>query len=207
MTAVETAPADSNDPMAGRKAAARAAYRASLAEGVPLTGAELGRRFGLSPRWGRPRVAEVHAEAAAGNGTHPPRAHPGDARNDIPAPLKPVTHEHNGSTAGRAEAASTWTNGSSPPSGLRSGSEPPSAIDAPGAVSAATLADSDPEEAFSLAHDAARRAATALVVRQGLRLTTAGGHLAVADAINAQVPSVASLKSERVGRSRARGRT
>jgi Protein of unknown function (DUF2637) len=134
MTAVETALADSNDPMAGRRAAARAAYRASLAEGVPLTGAELGRRFGLSPRWGRLRVAEVHAEAAAGNGTHPPRGHPGDAPDDIPAPLKPDTHEHDGSTAGRAEAASTWTNGSSPPSGPRTGSERPSAIDAPAAV-------------------------------------------------------------------------
>jgi Protein of unknown function (DUF2637) len=53
------------------RAAARAAYRASLAQGVPLTGAELGRRFGLSSRWGRQRVAEAHAEAAAKNGTRP----------------------------------------------------------------------------------------------------------------------------------------
>jgi hypothetical protein len=134
MTAVETTPAESRDTMAERRSAARAAYRASLAEGVPLTGAELGRSFGLSPRWGRLRVAEVHAEAAAGNGTHPYRDHPGDPPDDIPAPLKPDTHEHDGSTAGRAEVASSWTNGSSPPSGLRTGSEPPSAIDAPAAV-------------------------------------------------------------------------
>jgi HEPN domain len=61
--------------------------------------------------------------------------------------------------------------------------------------SAATLADSDPEAAFSLAYDAARKAATALLARQGLRSTTAGGHLVVVDAINAQFPGVAGLKS------------
>jgi hypothetical protein len=61
--------------------------------------------------------------------------------------------------------------------------------------SAATLADSDPEAAFSLAYDAARKAATALLARQGLCSTTAGGHLVVVDAINAQFPGVAGLKS------------
>jgi hypothetical protein len=61
-----------------RRAAAWDAYRASLAEGVPLTGAELGRRFGLSPRWGRNRVAEVHAEATAASNGSRPTAH--DAR-------------------------------------------------------------------------------------------------------------------------------
>ena len=63
-------------PADKRQAAARDAYRASLVEGVPLTGAELGRRFGLSPRWGRNRVAEVHAEAtAASNGSRPTAHH------------------------------------------------------------------------------------------------------------------------------------
>jgi hypothetical protein len=38
--------------------AARELYRRSVAEGVPLSGAELGRRFGRSERWGRDRVAE-----------------------------------------------------------------------------------------------------------------------------------------------------
>jgi HEPN domain len=61
--------------------------------------------------------------------------------------------------------------------------------------SAATLADSDPEAAFNLAYDAARKAATALLARPGLRSTTAGGHLVVVDAINAQFPGVAGLKS------------
>jgi hypothetical protein len=61
--------------------------------------------------------------------------------------------------------------------------------------SAAILADCDPEAAFSLAYDAARKAATDLLAHQGLRPTTAGGHLAVVDAINAQFPGVAGLKS------------
>jgi uncharacterized protein (UPF0332 family) len=61
--------------------------------------------------------------------------------------------------------------------------------------SAASLVDSDPEAAFSLAYDAARKATTALLAHQGLRPTTAGGHIAVVDAINAQFPGVAGLKS------------
>jgi len=37
--------------------AARQLYRRSVAEGVPLSGAELGRRFGKSERWGRDQIA------------------------------------------------------------------------------------------------------------------------------------------------------
>lgn len=40
--------------------------------------------------------------------------------------------------------------------------------------------------AFELAYDATRQAVTALLVQQGLRPTTAGGHLAIADAAEAQ---------------------
>jgi hypothetical protein len=62
--------------------------------------------------------------------------------------------------------------------------------------SAATLADSGPEAAFSLAYDAARKAATALLrASRRLRPATEGGHLAVVDAINARFPGVAGLKS------------
>jgi HEPN domain-containing protein len=61
--------------------------------------------------------------------------------------------------------------------------------------SAATLAHTDPEAAFSLAYDAARKATTALLAHLGLRPPTAGSHLAVVDAINAQFPGVAGLKS------------
>lgn len=52
---------------AERQAAARDAYRAS---GHRLTGAELGRRFGRSGRWGRAQIQAVATEdrAAAGGG-------------------------------------------------------------------------------------------------------------------------------------------
>lgn len=46
-----------------RQHAARITYRASLADNEPLSGAELGRRFDRSPRWGLDRIAEVHAAA------------------------------------------------------------------------------------------------------------------------------------------------
>lgn len=49
--------------------------------------------------------------------------------------------------------------------------------------SACLTADQDPEAAYTLAYDAARKSATALLNHQGLRPTSAGGHLAVVDAI------------------------
>jgi hypothetical protein len=61
--------------------------------------------------------------------------------------------------------------------------------------SAEAAAAGDPEGAFALAYDAARKSATALLAHQGLRPTTAGGHIAVAEAINAQFPGIAGLKS------------
>jgi uncharacterized protein (UPF0332 family) len=61
--------------------------------------------------------------------------------------------------------------------------------------SATSSADSDPEGALSLAYDAARKAATAVLAHQGLRPTSAGGHIAVVDAVNAQFPGVEGLKS------------
>lgn len=59
--------------------------------------------------------------------------------------------------------------------------------------SATSNAESDP--AFALAYDAARKTATALLAHQGLRPTSTGGHIAVADAINAQFPGIEGLKS------------
>ena len=53
----------------------------------------------------------------------------------------------------------------------------------------------DPEAAYSLAYDAARKSATALLNHQGLRPTTAGGHIAVVDTIRAQFPGVPGLTS------------
>ena len=46
-------------------------------------------------------------------------------------------------------------------------------------ASARLTMEQDPEAAYSLAYDAARKSATALLNHQGLRPTTAGGHLAV----------------------------
>lgn len=61
--------------------------------------------------------------------------------------------------------------------------------------SAQRSASHDREGAYSLAYDAARKSATALLAHQGLRPTSAGGHIAVADAIRAQFPRVPGLTS------------
>ncbi len=53
----------------------------------------------------------------------------------------------------------------------------------------------DPEAAYTLAYDAARKSATALLNHQGLRPTSAGGHIAVVDAIRARFPGVPGLTS------------
>lgn len=44
-----------------------------------------------------------------------------------------------------------------------------------------------PPSAFALLYDGARKAMTALLARQGLRPTRAGGHLAVQEAVEAQL--------------------
>jgi HEPN domain-containing protein len=61
--------------------------------------------------------------------------------------------------------------------------------------SARQAAGQDPEAAYSLAYDAARKSATALLSHQGLRPTTAGGHIAVAETTRAQFPGVPGLTS------------
>lgn len=61
--------------------------------------------------------------------------------------------------------------------------------------SARLTASQDPEATYTLAYDAARKSATALLSHQGLRPTTAGGHLAVVDAVSAQFPGVPGLTS------------
>jgi hypothetical protein len=50
--------------MPARRDAARVMYRESVTAGMPMTARELGEAFGLSPRWGRDRVAEVRADLA-----------------------------------------------------------------------------------------------------------------------------------------------
>jgi hypothetical protein len=49
----ETPPGARWATAADRRDAARATYRRSVAQGAPLSGAELGRRYGRSPQWGR----------------------------------------------------------------------------------------------------------------------------------------------------------
>lgn len=61
-------------------------------------------------------------------------------------------------------------------------------------ASAAMTGSADPEGAFTLAYDA-RKTATALLAHQGLRPTSAGGHIVIVEAMNAQFPGVAGLKS------------
>jgi hypothetical protein len=50
---------------------------------------------------------------------------------------------------------------------------------------AAGLIAVDPTSAITLAYDAARFAAMAVLAQQGLRATTKGGHIAVDDAVRA----------------------
>lgn len=54
-------------------------------------------------------------------------------------------------------------------------------------AAAGTVATVDPVGAYQLAYDAARKALTAVLENQGLRPTRAGGHVAVLDAVRAQL--------------------
>lgn len=56
--------------------------------------------------------------------------------------------------------------------------------------SAAALAASNPNSAYTLAYDAARFACAGLLAQQGLRATTTGGHLAIQRAAIAQFGTV-----------------
>jgi hypothetical protein len=97
-----------------------------------LTGAELGRRFGLSPRWGRLRVAEVHAGVtAAGNGWHRGRHVPDGEREHDPTRSQPEHDRGDAGVARRAEPASDRTDGSRRHPDPRSASERRPPEDAP----------------------------------------------------------------------------
>ncbi|HEU5471565.1 MAG TPA: hypothetical protein VFV67_13005 [Actinophytocola sp.] len=54
------------------------------------------------------------------------------------------------------------------------------------ATAARAVADIDPDSAFVLTYDAARQACTALLVHQGLRPTTEGGHYVIEEVLRAQ---------------------
>jgi hypothetical protein len=83
---------------AGLRAAERDAYRTALADGRPITGAEPGRRFGLSDRWGRARMAEVRSESD--------RDGRGPANRDRRQPHRDTGPEHRDSTTHRPRPAS-----------------------------------------------------------------------------------------------------
>lgn len=53
--------------------------------------------------------------------------------------------------------------------------------------SAAVVAADDPQGGYALAYDAARKALAAILENQGLRATSRGGHLAVYEAVRAQL--------------------
>ncbi|RSM72214.1 hypothetical protein DMB66_06355 [Actinoplanes sp. ATCC 53533] len=54
-------------------------------------------------------------------------------------------------------------------------------------ASAVAIADSDPAGAYQLLYDAARKAFAAVLENQGVRATSRGGHIAVRDAVTAQL--------------------
>lgn len=61
--------------------------------------------------------------------------------------------------------------------------------------SGSTVIEDDPEGAYALAYDAARKSATSLLAYQGLRPTSSGGHIVVVEAMRAQFPDVPGLRS------------
>lgn len=54
-------------------------------------------------------------------------------------------------------------------------------------ASAAAIAGADPAGAYQLLYDAARKSLAAVLESQGLRATSRGGHIAVCDAVSAQL--------------------
>ena len=57
-------------------------------------------------------------------------------------------------------------------------------------ASAEAIRVTDPTGSYQLAYDAARKACAALLAVQGLRATSAGGHIAVQDVVRAQFRGV-----------------
>jgi hypothetical protein len=54
-------------------------------------------------------------------------------------------------------------------------------------ASAGAIADTDPAGAYQLLYDAARKALAGVLENQGVRATSRGGHIAVRDAVSAQL--------------------
>lgn len=88
-----TIPSEDDITATDRQTAARDRYLASVEEGRPLTGDELGRLFDRTGRWGRMQISQARAElgngsgvasSATGNGSEPAsrREEPGGNRDD-----------------------------------------------------------------------------------------------------------------------------
>lgn len=109
---MSVAPATTNGadrtPAAELQEAARDAYRQSLRDGEPLTGAEIGDRFGRSARWGRARIAEAHAERHALTNPRP------DAYK-APAPTAEGAAAATGAAATANRAGGAATDAGAPP--------------------------------------------------------------------------------------------
>ncbi|MDR0593448.1 MAG: hypothetical protein LBG60_09410 [Bifidobacteriaceae bacterium] len=71
-------------------------------------------------------------------------------------------------------------------------------------TTALSVLSSDPDAAYVLAYDAARRALVALLQVQGLRSTSRGGHLALYDAVRAQLDPPLGQKLRPFNRIRSR---
>jgi hypothetical protein len=71
-------------------------------------------------------------------------------------------------------------------------------------TSAAKVCDDDPPGGYALTYDAARKALTAILENQGLRPTSRGGHLAVIEAVRAQLDPPLTRQLRRFNRMRSR---
>lgn len=71
-------------------------------------------------------------------------------------------------------------------------------------ASAKMINSTDPDAAYVLLYDAARKALTAVLENQGLRATSRGGHIALIDAVAAQLDPPLGAKLRTVDRMRVR---
>jgi hypothetical protein len=89
---------------ADRRAAARAVYLASVEAGKPLTGAELGRRFGRTDRWGRMEISRFKRELDTGSGNG---RQPGARGRNLAGPQQNGGSPHLNSSVAPAERKSS----------------------------------------------------------------------------------------------------
>ena len=108
---------DDNWTPAELQAAARDAYLQAAATGETPTGAELGRRFGRSDRWGRDRIAE----ARAGNNGSRPAVMADRVGSD-------GSHESTGRAGNGSQPASTIHDGTEPAAATEAGGSGPAAV-------------------------------------------------------------------------------